>query len=93
MKKIIIAIVVFVLVLAFSTPIFADTSTAQGNVKISVLAQNENGTGLSDWIVMKKEQTSIAGGELTKTYDTSEMNLGQFLQLWKAKWGFKDLKE
>ena len=89
-EKILIAIIVFVVVMAFTVPIFADPSTAQGQ-RIKDLAQNDNGTGLSDWIKDKKDQPDISGGLLTGTYTWD--NHGQFMQLWKAKWGFKDLKE
>ncbi len=91
MKKIIIAIIVFIVVIAFTMPIFADTDNQGQGIK--ELAQKDNGTGLSDWVWRKKNvQTEITGKGLGSGVYTWD-NHGQFMQLWKARWYFKDLKE
>lgn len=80
MKKIIVAVVVFIVVLAFTVPIFADgvEDKNQGQRIQRILDNRPDENGLSEWIAEKKGQT--------------DDNLGQFLQWWKDKWGFKDLK-
>ncbi len=91
MKKIIIAIIVFVVVMAFTMPIFAEPMDNQGQ-RIKELAQKDNGTGLSDWVWRKKNfQTEITGKGLGSDIYTWD-NHGQFMQLWKVRWYFKALK-
>ena len=90
MKKIIIAIIVFVVVMAFTMPIFADKSGdpkptplfVNAGEKISWVAQNgvEGTHGASWWIKNFKTNATIGGVPV----DT-ELNLGQRMKIWHEK--------